>query len=457
MPNRRLPAAYKRAMLNATRSEDRPGMTTEALAAPGGARGRGDRTAEYQAIALVSAAHFANHFQGLVLPPLFPFLKSELGVGFFELGLALTVANVLAVTAQLPVGFLVDRVGSRRMLVAALLGAGTAFVGFGLAPSYWHLLLAMALLGLANAVFHPADYALLSQKIPATRLGRAFSIHTFSGFLGNAVAPVTMLALVAYRRLELRADRGRYSRASSSRCRWRWRGVSRRARPPPSRTRPRPPRSAGSAPKRGMTAILTPAILALTGFFALMSLSSSGISTFSVVALNDGVRHAALGRQSGADRLSGGAGARRPGRRLRRRPDPPARRRRGARLCDQRRHRGDDRVGRARHGAADCRDGGGRVSRRADHAVARHAGACRRAAGRRRPHVRRRHDRVQFRRDARAADVRLHHGPGRAALGVPRQHDLHDDHRAGCLARRPLRRREAPRARRVGWPAAAAD
>ncbi len=34
-----------------------------------------------------------------------------------------------------------------------------------------------------------------------------------------------------------------------------------------------------------MTAILTPAILALTGFFALMSLSSSGISTFSVVAL----------------------------------------------------------------------------------------------------------------------------------------------------------------------------
>ncbi len=34
-----------------------------------------------------------------------------------------------------------------------------------------------------------------------------------------------------------------------------------------------------------MTAILTPAILGLTGFFALMSLSSSGISTFSVVAL----------------------------------------------------------------------------------------------------------------------------------------------------------------------------
>ncbi len=260
-------------------------MTTEALAAPGGARGRGDRTAEYQAIALVSAAHFANHFQGLVLPPLFPFLKSELGVGFFELGLALTVANVLAVTAQLPVGFLVDRVGSRRMLVAALLGAGTAFVGFGLFPSYWHLLLAMALLGLANAVFHPADYALLSHKIPATRLGRAFSIHTFSGFLGNAVAPVTMLALVAYGGLSFGLIAAGILAIVVALPLALARGVEESSAPAVAHTTAPASASAGSAPKRGMTAILTPAILALTGFFALMSLSSSGISTFSVVAL----------------------------------------------------------------------------------------------------------------------------------------------------------------------------
>jgi len=259
-------------------------MTTEALAAPGGARGRG-RTGEYQAIALVSAAHFVNHFQHLVLPPLFPLLKAELGVDFVQLGLALTVANVLAVTAQLPVGFLVDRLGSRRMLVAALLGAGIAFIGFGLAPSYWHLLLAMALVGLTNAVFHPADYALLSAKIPTTRLGRAFSIHTFSGFLGNAVAPVTMLALVAYGGLSFGLIAAGILAIVVALPLALARGVE--EVPAPAAAHPAAPASApaGSAPKRGMTAILTPAILALTGFFALMSLSSSGISTFSVVAL----------------------------------------------------------------------------------------------------------------------------------------------------------------------------
>src|SRR5436305_10746320 len=83
------------------------------------------------------------------------------------------------------------------MLVLGLLVAGLAYLGFGLAPSYSTLLLAMVFVGLANAVFHPADYALLSAKIAPARLGRAFSIHTFAGFLGNAVAPVTMIALAA--------------------------------------------------------------------------------------------------------------------------------------------------------------------------------------------------------------------------------------------------------------------
>jgi MFS family permease len=245
-------------------------------------RGTSERGVEYRAIALVSAAHFVNHFQYLVLPPLFPLLKGELGIGFVELGFALTVANIMAVAAQLPVGILVDRLGSRRMLVAALVVAGLAFVGFGLAPSYPHLLLMMVFVGVANSVFHPADYAILSANIAPARLGRAFSVHTFAGFIGNAVAPVTMLALVAAFGLNVgivlagvlalvaAAPLALASGTDSA---------------PASALAASGASPQAGAARGGLTALLTPTILGLTAFFALLSLSGTGISNFSVVAL----------------------------------------------------------------------------------------------------------------------------------------------------------------------------
>ena len=57
------------------------------------------------------------------------------------------------------------------------------------------MLVAAVLLGIANAVYHPADYSILGSVIDPPRLGRAFSIHTFAGFLGSALAPMTMLLM----------------------------------------------------------------------------------------------------------------------------------------------------------------------------------------------------------------------------------------------------------------------
>jgi MFS transporter, FSR family, fosmidomycin resistance protein len=241
---------------------------------------------EHRAIGLASAAHFANHFQNMILPPLFPLLTAQLGIGFVELGLVLTVGNIVSVVAQLPAGFLVDRLGARRMLLLGLLVSAVGLIGVGVAPSFPGLLLASAVLGLANSVFHPADYAMLSARIASNRLGRAFSLHTFAGFLGTAVAPVTMLAIAAYAGLGaalIAAGALGLLAALPLLC---LPGID-------STTVQRAGAAESSAPPvaigtGGIRTILTPSVLFLTAFFALLALSGTGISNFSVGALTAG-------------------------------------------------------------------------------------------------------------------------------------------------------------------------
>src|SRR5450631_4255029 len=148
-------------------------------------------------LAAISTAHWVSHFHLFVLPILFPFLKQQLGVGYVELGFALTVFAVISGLTQAPMGYLADHIGARRILLMGLTLGGLALILLGLHLSYSWLIASAVLLGLANSVYHPADYAILSAHMDASRMGRAFSIHTFAGFLGGAVAPAIMAALVA--------------------------------------------------------------------------------------------------------------------------------------------------------------------------------------------------------------------------------------------------------------------
>jgi MFS transporter, FSR family, fosmidomycin resistance protein len=148
-------------------------------------------------MALIGLAHFTSHFIQLTLPPLFPVLKEAFAVSYVALGLVMTAFYAASGLGQAVCGFLVDRWGARRVLLAGAslqsLGMGLA----GLAGSYDGLVAGAVLGGLGNAVYHPADYAILTASVDARRVGRAFSVHALCGTLGYAAAPATVLALVA--------------------------------------------------------------------------------------------------------------------------------------------------------------------------------------------------------------------------------------------------------------------
>lgn len=148
-------------------------------------------------IALVGLAHGTSHFFHLLLPPLFPLFIRDFGFSYAELGLLVTTFFVISGLGQALAGFVVDRIGARPVLFAALGCFAMSALALSLATGYSGLMLAAALAGLGNCPFHPADFTILNRRISAPRLGHAFSAHGLTGNLGWAAAPVFMVGVSA--------------------------------------------------------------------------------------------------------------------------------------------------------------------------------------------------------------------------------------------------------------------
>ena len=229
-------------------------------------------------VGAVSAAHFMSHYYIILLAPLMPFVRDEYQVTYTEIGLAFAVFNIVTAVFQTPAGFLVDRLGARALLILGLAIGATSFVAAGLVDSFWVMIAMFAIAGMGNTVYHPADYTLLSQHVPADRIGQAFSLHTFAGMLGSAVAPASLLVM------------------QSS---WGWRGAFIGAgvlgfavalllllvRDGTTTTANAGTRPASDSSDAGWRLLLSAPILLNLMFFILLAMMSSGLYNYSVVAL----------------------------------------------------------------------------------------------------------------------------------------------------------------------------
>ncbi len=244
----------------------------------------------------VGGAHFLSHYLIFLLPPILPLLKTDFGVGYAALGLIMTVFNLASGLTHVPMGFLVDRFGARRLLLYGVAVSTITYVCMGAFAGYTAMLVLAAIAGVANSVYHPADYALLSASISPRRMGRAFSLHTFAGFAGGAMAPLVM----AYVSLQWGWRTGLMTTGLFGLAAFLPLIIYRRhlSEIAPDRTdAPAPPGGRAMADtktelaggrrtveKSGIALLLSTPIIMCFLFFVMLSMSQGGLSTFAVAA-----------------------------------------------------------------------------------------------------------------------------------------------------------------------------
>jgi multidrug resistance protein len=138
-------------------------------------------------LAVVTLATFTDMLLYGVVVPVLPSYAEGLGIDAWAIGVLFGAYSVALLVATPYVGPLSDRVGRRGPMLWGLLGLAAATVLFAFADTYWMLLGARLLQGVAAAATWTAGLALVADTYPGESRGAA---------LGTAMAGMTAGMLI---------------------------------------------------------------------------------------------------------------------------------------------------------------------------------------------------------------------------------------------------------------------
>lgn len=127
-----------------------------------------------------------------------PAMVRELGFSMTQIGLMGTAFAWCYAIAQIPVGWLSDRLSARVIFGVALVAWSIATMTTGLASALSLILLCRALLGIFESPCWPVATKIISFWYPRQERGVAIGIFTSSAKWGPAIAPPILVAAMIY-------------------------------------------------------------------------------------------------------------------------------------------------------------------------------------------------------------------------------------------------------------------
>jgi FSR family fosmidomycin resistance protein-like MFS transporter len=144
----------------------------------------------------ISVVHFLNDIMQAVVPATFPILQRTLRLSYTELGAIAFANSMTASVAQPLIGWYTDRKPQPYLLLA---GMSCTLVGMALlatAETLGAIIIAVMLVGLGSAVFHP-EASRIVLLASGARQGFGQSLFQVGGNMGTSLAPLMTILIFA--------------------------------------------------------------------------------------------------------------------------------------------------------------------------------------------------------------------------------------------------------------------
>ena len=125
-----------------------------------------------------------------VVAPVLPQLARHFGVSISAATFVITAFAAMRLLAAPPTGFLVQRLGERRIYVSGVLIVAVSTGACAFADTYWQLLLFRALGGIGSTMFFVSALGLMIRMSPPDARGRVAGMFSGAFLVGSVAGPV---------------------------------------------------------------------------------------------------------------------------------------------------------------------------------------------------------------------------------------------------------------------------
>lgn len=152
----------------------------------------------YPVLLAVSLCHLINDVMQSLLAAIYPMLKAEYGLDFWQIGLLTLTYQVTASLLQPAIGLFTDKRPLPHSLPVSSAATAAGLFLLAFSTSYTLLLAGAALIGVGSAIFHP-ESSRVARLASGGRFGLAQSLFQVGGNLGSAIGPLLAAFIVVPR------------------------------------------------------------------------------------------------------------------------------------------------------------------------------------------------------------------------------------------------------------------